>query len=375
MLGRQDGDCCCEGFAISRTPHAAGGTRDPSGQAAVGELWDRRRSHVRPNSRQTSIARTRQVTVAKNICGVDVSSFSLDARIGHLGPSGVFANTAEGSLDLAAFCRQHDVELVAMEATGGYEKQAFAVLCAQGLPVALLNPRAVRRFAEGMGLLEKTDRIDAGVIARFADAKRSVPTTPASAAQQRLRALVTRLGQLTELQTAQRNQRLLVSEITVLASFREVLALLTAQIRTLEAAIIEVIAADPLWQKLDQAFRSIKGVADRTVARLMAEMPEIGLLSNKAVSKLAGLAPLARDSGKHQGKRPIRGGRSNVRAILFVVAGVVRRYDADFAAFHQRLAAAGKPKKVIRIALAHKLLVRLNAKARQTRQEFPTVTP
>lgn len=177
------------------------------------------------------------------------------------------------------------------------------------------------------------------------------------------------------MQTAQRNQRLLVSEATVLASFREVLALLTAQIRTLEAAILEVIAADPLWQKLDQAFRSIKGVADRTVARLMAEMPEIGLLSNKAVSKLAGLAPLARDSGKHQGKRPIRGGRSNVRAILFVVAAVVRRYDADFAAFHQRLAAAGKPKKVIRIALAHKLLVRLNAKARQTRQEFSVVTP
>jgi transposase len=285
----------------------------------------------------------------------------------------VFANTAEGSLDLAAFCRQHNVELVAMEATGGYEKQAFAVLSAQGLPVALLNPRAVRRFAEGMGLLEKTDRIDAGVIARFADAKHSAPTAPASAAQQRLRSLVTRLGQLTEMQTAQRNQRLLVSEATVLASFREVLALLTTQIRTLEVEILEVIAADPLWQKLDQAFRSIKGVADRTVARLMAEMPEIGLLSNKAVSKLAGLAPLARDSGKHQGKRPIRGGRSNVRAILFVVASVVRRYDADFAAFYQRLAAAGKPKKVIRIALAHKLLVRLNAKARQARQEFSAV--
>jgi transposase len=312
--------------------------------------------------------------VAKIICGVDVSSFSLEACIGPAGPSGSFPNTAEGIIQLIAFCRQHGIELVAMEATGGYEKQPFALLWAHGLPVALLNPRAVRRFAEGMGLLEKTDRIDAGVIAWFAAVKRSLPCTPISAEQQRLKALVTRLRQLTELQAAQRNQRLLVSEATVLASFREVLTLVASQMRTLEAAIATLIAADPLWQKLDQAFRSIKGVADRTVARLMAEMPEIGSASNKAISKLAGLAPLARDSGKNQGKRPVRGGRRNVRAILFVVAGVVRRYDPDFAAFHQRLTAAGKPKKVIRIALAHKLLVRLNAKARQVRNQFAAMS-
>lgn len=336
----------------------------------AGELWDRRRSHARPNSRQTSIARTRQVTVAKIICGVDVSSFSLEVCIGPQGPARSFPNTPEGSAELTVFCRQHGVELVAMEATGGYEKQSFALLWAHGLPVALLNPRAVRRFAEGMGLLEKTDRIDAGVIAWFAAVKRVPACAPVSAEQQRLKALVTRLRQLTELQVAQRNQRLLVHETTVLDSFREVLALLASQIRTLETAIAALIAADPLWQKLDQAFRSIKGVADRTVARLMAEMPEIGTASNKAVSKLAGLAPLARDSGKSQGKRAVRGGRRDVRAILFVVAGLVRRYDADFAAFHQRLSAAGKPKKVIRIALAHKLLVRLNAKAREVRNEF-----
>ena len=340
----------------------------------VGELWDRCRSHARPNSRQTSIARTRQVTVAKIICGVDVSSFSLEACIGPAGPTQAFSNTAKGIVELLAFCRQHGVELVAMEASGGYEKQPFALLWAHGLPVALLNPRAVRRFAEGMGLLEKTDRIDARVIAWFAAVKSSRPCAPVCAEQQRLKALVTRLRQLTELQVAQRNQRLLVSEATVLTSFTEVLALVASQMRTLEVAIAALIAADPLWQKLDQAFRSIKGVADRTVARLMAEMPEIGTASNKAVSKLAGLAPLARDSGKHQGKRVVRGGRRDVRAILFVVAGVVRRYDPDFAAFHQRLSAAGKPRKVIRIALAHKLLVRLNAKARQVRHEFAALT-
>jgi transposase len=239
--------------------------------------------------------------------------------------------------------------------------------------VAVLNPRAVRRFAEGMGLLEKTDRIDAGVIAWFAKVKRVVPCAPASAEQARLQALVTRLRQLTELQTMQRNQRRLVSEPAVLAGLAKLLALLAAQIRELAAAMAELIAADPLWRQLDAAFRSIKGVADRTVARVMAEMPEIGRLSNKAISKLAGLAPRARDSGKSEGKRVVRGGRRGVRDILFVVAGLVRRYDPDFAAFHQRLSAAGKPKKVIRIALAHKLLVRLNAKARELRRQFAGV--
>jgi len=308
--------------------------------------------------------------VTSSICGVDVSSISLEARIGRQGPGATFANSLEGIAELAAFCQQHGVELVAMEATGGYERQAFALLWARGLPVALLNPRAVRRFAEGMGLLEKTDRIDAGVIAWFAAVKHVVPSQPASAEQMRLQALVTRLRQLTELQAAQRNQRLLVTEATVLGCFTKLLALVTAQIRELEAAIAELIAADPLWQKLDAVFRSIKGVADRTVARLLAELPEIGTVSNKAVSKLAGLAPLAHDSGKTQGKRAVRGGRSHVRAILFVVAGLVRRYNPDFIAFHARLTAAGKPKKVIRVALAHKLLVRLNAKARELRRQF-----
>jgi len=308
--------------------------------------------------------------VSKIICGVDVCSVDLQARIGCEGPECCFANTTEGIAGLAEFCRQQGVELVAMEATGGYEKQAFSQLWALGLAVAILNPRCVRRFAEGMGWLEKTDRIDAGVIAWFAQVKRSRPCTPASAQQEHLQALVTRLRQLTELQTMQRNQRLLVTDPTVLASFTQVLALLASQIRALATAISEQIAADPLWQQLDQAFRSIKGVADRTVACLMAEMPEIGTLSNKAISKLAGLAPLARDSGTIHGKRAVRGGRAEVRAILFVVASVVRRYDPDFAAFDRRLTAAGKPKKVIRVALAHKLLVRLNAKARQIRAQL-----
>ena len=236
--------------------------------------------------------------------------------------------------------------------------------------MVILNPRAVRHFAEGMGWLEKTDHIDAGMIAWFAQVKRVAAMAPLSSEQQRLKALVLRLRQLTAMRTAQRNQQRLVEDPLVLKSFTRVLAVLAAQMRKLEIAIAELIAADPLWQKLDQTFRSIKGVADRTVANLMAEMPEIGRVSNKAISKLAGLAPMARDSGQHQGKRVVRGGRREIRNLLFVVSMIVRQFNPDFAAFHQRLTAAGKPKKVIRIAVAHKLLVRLNAKARQVRSEL-----
>jgi transposase len=308
--------------------------------------------------------------VTRTICGVDVASKSLEARVGQQGAAGSFPNNPEGIAALAAFCQAHRVELVAMEATGGYEQQAFAQLSEQGLPVAILNPRAVRQFAQSMGLLEKTDAIDAGMIAWYAEVKKSPPVCLAAQSQQHLRALVTRLRQLTEVRTAQLNQRRLVTDRAVASSFRKMLAFLAKQISELEQRIAALIEQDPLWRELDQTFRTIKGVADRTVARMMAEMPEIGTLSNKSISKLAGVAPLANDSGQHQGKRRVRAGRAAVRQILFIVASVVGRHEPDFIAFQQRLRAAGKPPKVVRIALAHKLLVRLNAKAREVRQQL-----
>jgi len=313
--------------------------------------------------------------VTRIVCGIDISSATLAARIGHEGEAASFPNTASGIDALAAFCHAHQVELVAMEATGGYEKQSFAQLSEQGLPVAVVNPRAVRQFALSMGRDEKTDAIDAGIIAWFAEVKKSQPMCLSPASQQHLRALVTRLRQLTEVRTAQLNQQRLILDLVVQNSFTELLSLIKRQTHELETAIAALVAADPLWHQLDQAFRTIKGVADRTVARLMAEMPEIGTLSNKTISKLAGLAPLANDSGKHQGKRRVRGGRATVREILFIVASVVGRYEPDFIAFQQRLKALGKPAKVIRIALAHKLLVRLNAKAREVRKLLQTQTP
>jgi transposase len=306
---------------------------------------------------------------------VDIASSSLAVRIGQAGAAATFTNTEQGIAELAAFCQSHQVELVAMEATGGYEQRAFVQLSEHGLPVAIVNPRAVRQFAQSMGALEKTDAIDAGMIAWYAQTKNSEPLCLAPKTQLELRARVTRLRQLTEMRTAQLNQQRLVTNPAVQKGFREMLQFLAQQIEELELAIAALIDADPLWRALNQAFRTIKGVADRTVARIMAEMPEIGTLSNKTISKLAGLAPLANDSGKRQGKRAVRGGRAAIRDILFLVGSVVARYEPDFIAFQQRLRKAGKPPKVVRIAVAHKLLVRLNAKAREVRQNAALLAP
>ncbi len=311
----------------------------------------------------------------KIICGVDISKAKLDACIE---PGAVFAsfdNDPAGIAALAAFCRQHQASLVAMEATGGYERRAFLLLWEAGVPCAVTNARNVRQYAEAMGVLEKTDRIDASIIARFARAKDLQPTPLPSAAQLRLKALVARLRQVTDDLTVQKQRRSsLLDNAEMLASIDEVIVLLKRQSRTLEGEIGSMIDDDPLWAHLAQAWRSVKGVAGRTVARLMADLPEIGTYSNKAIAKLVGVAPIANDSGKRKGKRPVRGGRSSVRSILFLVAEIASRYDQSLGAFRARLLAAGKEKMVIRIALARKLLVRLNAKARDARAQYANAT-
>jgi transposase len=306
--------------------------------------------------------------VADIICGVDIASQTLDARIGRDGEWRQFARTETGIGELVTFCKDNHITLVVMEATGGYERLPFSLLWAAEIPVAIVNPRSVRRFAEAMGRLEKTDRIDCAMIAWYAETKRIQASPPASATQQRLTALVLRLRQLTELQTQQKNQRRLVGDQDVQDSFTAVLQTIARQMRALQNTITAIIDADPLWAALDEAFREINGVADRTVARLIADLPEIGTLSGKAVAKLNGMAPIACDSGQKNGRRLVRGGRESVRTILYMVAQVVRRHDPDFMAFYETLKAKGKPHKVIRIALARKLLVRLNAKARDARK-------
>jgi transposase len=302
----------------------------------------------------------------QNICGVDVSKDWLDAFVG---PDSFerFANTPDGIDQLANFARTGAAKLVVMESSGGVERMAFQMLWAGDIPCALVNPRGVRDFAKAMGRLEKTDRIDAEVIAHFAATRKIKPTPLPSAQQQHLAALSARMRQVTSDLVVQKQRLHSVQSDVARQGIVEIIGVLKRQAKELSGAIAALIANDPVWAALDTVFRSVKGVADRTVATLIADLPEIGTLSNKQIAKLVGLAPLADDSGKRQGKRHTRGGRSSVRSLLFLIGDIARKYDQSMTDFRDRLLAAGKPKMVVRIALAHKLLVRLNAKARETR--------
>jgi transposase len=172
--------------------------------------------------------------VAQLICGVDISSTTLEASIGTEGATGSFSNDPAGIDALAAFCRLHRVTLIAMEATGGYERKSFTRLSQHGLGVAILNPRSVRQFASSVGRLEKTDRIDADMIAWFAEVKKSRPTVLAPDSQLHVRALVTRLRQLTAIQTSQKNQQRLVTDPMVLATFNRSSACSNSRSRILQ---------------------------------------------------------------------------------------------------------------------------------------------
>ena len=203
-----------------------------------------------------------------------------------------------------------------------------------------------------MGRLEKTDRLDAGIIAWYAEVKGIVGQPPASPAQQQLQALVTRLRQLTAAHTAQKNQRRLVGEPAVLALFDELIAVLKRQMRQIEQAIAGLLDTDPLWQALDQAFREIKGVADRSVARLHGRAARDRHHLQQGHRQARRHRPDRQRHRQTQGTTPCPWRPRRARALLFTIAEIVRRHVPDFADFHQKLSQAGKAKKVIRVALA-----------------------
>ncbi len=235
-------------------------------------------------------------------------------RIGRDGRHERFARTVEGIAALAAFCRQHGVELVVMEATGGYEKLLpFALLWETGLPCAPSSMHGqMRDFAKAMGRLEKTDRLDAGIIAWYAEIKGIVAQAPASPAQQQLQALVTRLRQLTATHTAQKNQRRLVGEPAA------VLRLVRRTHRRAQAADAPDRAGDRRPARRRSAVAGPRPGLPRDQGRRRPQRRlvkadgkhEIGTISNKAIAKLVGVAPIANDTGKRKGRRPVRGGRA-----------------------------------------------------------------
>lgn len=296
--------------------------------------------------------------------GVDVSGARLDVHV--LPDRRCFeaANDGRGIARLVGRLAELGRVLVVVEATGGLERRLVTALHGAGVAVAVVNPRVVRDFARGAGLLAKTDRLDAYVLAFYGERMRPLPRPPRSPADMALAALVLRRKQLAGQLEAERNRALRSEEPVVQASIERHLAYLRTEIDKLEATIEQRIAADPAQQERATLLGSAPGVGTVTSSSLVALVPELGQLDNKQVAALVGLAPFAKDSGLTRGKRKIQGGRGQARAVLYMATLVAVRFNPVIKAFYQRLVAAGKAKKLALTAAMRKFLVMLNAMLR-----------
>ncbi len=306
--------------------------------------------------------------------GIDVSKDSLDLHALPAGDSCRFPNDEEGITQTLAWTSDHKPSLVVLEATGGYQSRLAAELAARDLPVAVVNPRQVRDFARATGQLAKTDALDAAIIARFARDVRPHPRPLPDDAEQAIKALVTRRGQLIAIRTAELNRLHQALPKRVVASLKQSIAFLDRQIESLDDDIDDHIKQSPLWRDKEDLLKSVPGVGDQTARTLLTQLPELGKLSRREIASLVGVAPLNRDSGRHRGRRVIAGGRSQVRAALYMAALVASRFNPRIRAFYLRLRAAGKSGKVALTACMRKLLTILNAMLKNGTR-FSHVTP
>lgn len=295
--------------------------------------------------------------------GIDIAKRRLDIATRPSGESWACANADAGISDLIKRLRCLRPALVVLEATGGYERSLVTALAAAKLPYAVANPRQVRNFAMGLGLLEKTDKLDAKVLAQFADFVRPEPRPLASEASQKFNALVGRRQQLVGIHTQEENRRA-TAHTELRGSMEAHLCWLEAELAELEAQLQLLLKSEPAWREEDRLLRSAKGVGPVLSWSLIGGLPELGKLDRHGIAKLVGTAPLARDSGKFKGKRMIWGGRSAIRAVLYMGALSAARHNPPIRALYERMLAAGKLKKVALVACMRKLLTVLNAMIR-----------
>ena len=297
--------------------------------------------------------------------GIDVSKATLDVAVHATGEIRSVANTAAGWRSLARWLLPLHPRQVVLEATGGYERAALAALFAAGLPMVRINPRQARDFAKATGQLAKTDRLDARVLAQMAQALSLVPWQPRSVAQGRLAEWVLQRSHVVQMRVAERQRLATLSDPALRRLVQRHLAALTRDLVVLDEAIGQQLDAAPALAPL----RTVKGVGQVLLATLTCQLPELGQLDGKAIAKLAGVAPMARDSGMMRGKRRIWGGRDTVRTALYMAALSAMRYEPRLRDFYQGLRARGKPAKVAIVAVMRKLLVILNARMRDALKE------
>ena len=310
-------------------------------------------------------------TTADRFVGIDVSKARVDVHVRPDGTAFGCATDPEGLSALVGRLQPLSPCLIVLEASGGYEGVVAAALAEAGLPVAIVNPRQVRKFAGAIGRLAKTDAIDAAVIAHFAQAVRPPARPLPDDLALRLAELMARRRQLVVMINAEKQRLGKARDRIAQSSFKAVLKRLEAERaridKAIDKAIDKLIEASPLWCAQQDLLKSVPGIGDVVARTLIAELPELGRVDRHQIAALAGVAPMNRDSGRYRGKRKIQGGRVEVRAPLYMACLVAIQHNPVLKSFYRRLRDAGKPARLALVAAMRKLLTILNAMLRDQR--------
>jgi transposase len=293
--------------------------------------------------------------------GLDVSKQHLDVAVRPQNRHFVNSNDDRGIKQLVKRLVALKPQLIVLEASGGYEFLATAALAEAQLPVALVNPQAVRKFAGATGKLAKTDKIDAQVLAHFAEALRPEPRPLPDQDLQVLKAALQRRLQVVKMIGQEKNRLEKTFIPSVRQDIQEHLAWLQKRLKELDRDLNDQVRRSPLWRDRDRLYQSVPGIGPAISRAVIAQLPEIGTLSGKKAAALVGVAPFNRDSGRFRGKRMIRGGRSHLRNMLYMAAVVASQWNPVIRTFYQRLLAAGKSPKLALTACMRKLVLILNA--------------
>jgi transposase len=350
---------------------AGGRPNFPGSLKTVGERGAPSVVPSNPNSRlgrrRRSSIRQGRVTMDAIVVGIDISKERLDVALRPGGEAFTVERNAAGLELLVGRLKELVPQIIALEATGGFETVAAAALAAAGLPVVVVNPAQIRAFARALGQRAKTDPIDAAVIAHFAEATKPEPHPLPDEATRLLADLVARRRQIVEMMAAEGQREHRLTDQRLRKSIARLRKALQKELVEVDGEIDDHVRGSPAWREKEDLLASVPGVGPVIARTLIAELPELGTLGRKQIAALAGLAPFTRQSGQWRGRSFIGGGRTSVRTALFMGALVAMRHNLILKAFFLRLVAAGKPKMVALIALARKLLTILNAILRDRR--------
>lgn len=311
--------------------------------------------------------------MTERVAGIDVSKGKLEVGLADEKKVWEWANDEVGRAGLGDWVVEQKVRLVVVEASGGYEAAIVSELVDRGVAVAVVNPTRVRAFARAEGILAKTDKIDARVIARFGTTMKPQARARREQAQVQLNELVSRRRQLVLMLTAEKN-RLHPASPAMQAHIASHIAWLQAEIETLEQQISQAIEANPAWAETAKRVDSAPGIGFITAATLVADLPELGQLNRQKIAALVGVAPFNHESGKQRGKRRIFGGRTSVRSVLYMATLSAIKHNPVIKEFYQRLLDKDKLKKVALTACMRKLLVILNTMVKTAQDWNPAIS-